>query len=214
MGQSARRRAVGNIQGGYPLIVGITGTWVAFPRLVRALADYAGNHPSEEVWVQHGAADLPRGLVGIALTPRDELLARIRAARAVICHGGSGTVFDVLALGHVPVVMPRRAHLREHVNDHQLELAERLRQQGRAIVITDSSQLEEAIALASASSTVPAPVGSAPPLAKALGDDCVSLLSGATNPWLRWRIMRVLTTWVPRHEVQGLRGATAASEKC
>src|SRR3712207_8876609 len=49
-------------------------------------------------------------------------LFRSRAARAVVCHAGVGTLSDALALGHVPVLLPRERQFREIKNDHQREL--------------------------------------------------------------------------------------------
>lgn len=126
------------------MIVGLTGTGLPFPRLLRGLADYARSS-GEEVWVQHGAADRPTPLQGEPLVPRPELLARMRAARVVVCHGGCGSIADALVVGRVPVVVPRRAAHGEHVNDHQLELVEALSAEGRIVAVSDVLELPAAI---------------------------------------------------------------------
>lgn len=106
-------------------VLAIVGTRGAFPRLVEALATVARD-TGWEVRVQYAQGVLPVGLTGWALIARDELLAEIATADAVVCHAGSGTLRDALAAGHRPIVVPRLARHREHVNDHQLELAEAL----------------------------------------------------------------------------------------
>ncbi|MFD5812157.1 glycosyltransferase [Rhodococcus aetherivorans] len=43
---------------------------------------------------------------------------------AVITHSGVGTILKALESGKHPVVLPRRRHRREHVDDHQVQIAE------------------------------------------------------------------------------------------
>lgn len=127
------------------MILGIVGTSGTFPRLVDALATWKAHRPDSEVWVQHCGMALPPGLDGAALTSRQDMLARLKCAEAVVCHAGTGTLFDVLSAGHVPVVMARRHHLREHVNDHQLEIVAALREAHRVIEVRDSNEIVAAI---------------------------------------------------------------------
>ena len=127
------------------MILGIVGTSGTFPRLVEALAHWKMQRPESHVWVQHCGMPLPSGLEGTALTSREEVLEMLKHAEAVVCHAGTGTLFDVLGAGHVPVVMARRHHLREHVNDHQLEIVAALREAKRVIEVKDSSEIVAAI---------------------------------------------------------------------
>jgi UDP-N-acetylglucosamine transferase subunit ALG13 len=126
-------------------IVGITGTGYPFPRFVDGLAAHATSHPDAEVWVQHGKAPLTEPLIGASLIPRDDLLERMRQADAVVSHGGSGSIADAIAAGHVPVVVPRLERLGEHVNDHQLEIVEALGEDGRIVPLHDLAMLSDAI---------------------------------------------------------------------
>lgn len=105
-------------------IVAVVGTKGPFPRLVEALAVWASRHPQDSVWVQHASGDLPLGLDGAPQIPRAEILAKFAEAQAVVIHAGGGAVIDALRAGHVPVVVPRQAQFGEHVNDHQLEIAQ------------------------------------------------------------------------------------------
>jgi UDP-N-acetylglucosamine transferase subunit ALG13 len=131
-------------------IVGLTGTGPPFPRLVEALATLVRSTPGAEVWVQHGATPLVPPLAGEPLVPRSELLAKMREASAIVTHAGCGSISDALRVGHVPVVVARRAALGEHVNDHQLELVEALAAEGRVVAVDDIGDLRAAIARASA----------------------------------------------------------------
>lgn len=131
-------------------LVAITGTADPFPRLVSTVAQYAAEHPEVQAWIQYGkAAAPPEPALGVAFAPRQAVLERMRQADVLVCHAGSGTILDAHACGHVPVLIPRRQHLGEHVDDHQLDVATAMGDAGRALVATAES-LPEAIARAQA----------------------------------------------------------------
>jgi UDP-N-acetylglucosamine transferase subunit ALG13 len=65
----------------------------------------------------------------------------MRDASVVICHGGAGTIIQALQAQKVPVVMPRRKHYGEHVDDHQLEGSQRLAAEGRIILVHEPAEL-------------------------------------------------------------------------
>lgn len=165
------------------MIVGVTGTGSPFTRLVHGLAHVARTS-GEEVWVQHGTAALVPPLQGAAFVPRSELLARMRAARVVVCHGGSGAIADALDAGHVPVVVARRFANGEHVNDHQLEIVEALSSQGRVVACHDVEGLGSAVECAS----------KCVPERSARGDALRSSLSREVRRYEKAR--RVRTRWV------------------
>jgi UDP-N-acetylglucosamine transferase subunit ALG13 len=50
----------------------------------------------------------------------EDLQELMREARIIITHGGPATIFEALAMGKIPIVMPRRAKSSEHVDDHQV----------------------------------------------------------------------------------------------
>ena len=49
----------------------------------------------------------------------------MRSSTAIVAHAGMGTILTALELGKPLLIMPRRAALGEHRNDHQLATAER-----------------------------------------------------------------------------------------
>ena len=59
------------------------------------------------------------------------------AADAVVAHAGIGTILGALELGKPTVVMPRRAALGEHRNDHQLATARRFSGPGIAVALDE-----------------------------------------------------------------------------
>jgi UDP-N-acetylglucosamine transferase subunit ALG13 len=56
----------------------------------------------------------------------EALQAAMREAAAVVCHGGPGTILGARHVGAVPIVVPRRQVLGEHVDDHQVAFSRRL----------------------------------------------------------------------------------------
>lgn len=107
-------------------------TEYGFERLINRLADIVPAHV-DVVW-QTGDTDVSGlDIDGQKLMPAEELLAEIRKADVVVTHAGAGSLFNCLELGKVPVYVPRRGALGEHVDDHQTELADWAHAAGLAI---------------------------------------------------------------------------------
>ncbi|MFT4109069.1 glycosyltransferase [Propionicimonas sp.] len=67
--------------------------------------------------------------------PAEELRAAISASDLVVMHAGVGSVLVALDEGKVPVILPRRQHHKEMVDDHQTEIAAVLADRGLAITV-------------------------------------------------------------------------------
>ncbi len=86
-----------------------------------------------------------------------------READVVVTHAGVGTVMQLLDWGIRPVVLVRRAHRGEHVDDHQTQIAELLRQHDLATVAEEPGDLTGAdLADAAARTVSPAPAEHVP----------------------------------------------------
>jgi UDP-N-acetylglucosamine transferase subunit ALG13 len=85
----------------------------------------------------------------------DEFSRLVQTAELVICHGGSGTLLDVISAGKVPVAMARRMKYGEHVDDHQTELVDALAAAGRVVAVSEPEELAAAIARARTLSALP-----------------------------------------------------------
>jgi UDP-N-acetylglucosamine transferase subunit ALG13 len=66
--------------------------------------------------------------------PTDELVAALQEADVVVAHAGTGSALAALEAGKCPVLVPRRAHFAEHVDDHQVDTAAELERRSLAIV--------------------------------------------------------------------------------
>jgi UDP-N-acetylglucosamine transferase subunit ALG13 len=76
--------------------------------------------------------DLPGRVVNTLSS--QEFQSLCLGADVVITHAGVGTAITLLDAGIYPIVVPRRAPRHEHVDDHQLEIAELLADKGLADV--------------------------------------------------------------------------------
>jgi len=69
------------------------------------------------------------------------LQAVMRDAAAVVCHGGPGTILGARHMGTVPIVVPRRRRLGEHVDDHQVAFSRRLAAEGSVFLAETEADL-------------------------------------------------------------------------
>jgi UDP-N-acetylglucosamine--N-acetylmuramyl-(pentapeptide) pyrophosphoryl-undecaprenol N-acetylglucosamine transferase len=74
---------------------------------------------------------------------REELEDAVRASTVVVCHGGAGIISSALAAGRRPIVVPRRAALGEHVDDHQYQLTRKLADWGLVVAVEDQITLAD-----------------------------------------------------------------------
>ncbi len=115
-----------------------------FDRLVAAARDLVTD---EARIIQYGSSRLPHGAGSwLEFVPFEELAQLMREARVVVCHAGVGSVMLARRSGKTPIVLPRRVHLGEAVDDHQLELARRLRDAGIVHLVENEADLAAAIA--------------------------------------------------------------------
>jgi UDP-N-acetylglucosamine transferase subunit ALG13 len=116
-----------------------------FQRLLDAL----GELEVDELVVQHGAGQPPANAARAeAFMPFDAMLECFRAADRVITHAGVGSVLCATREGHVPLVVPRRPELGEHVDGHQAELTRALGAQGSVVPVWETAGLAGLLAAA------------------------------------------------------------------
>ena len=127
------------------MILVTVGTQVPFDRLVGAVDTWAAAHAGHEVVAQIGDGTVPRHITWVKRMAVDEFAAKARACRAIVSHAGIGTVLTALELGKPLVVMPRRADLHEHRNDHQMATARWLTGKPGLWVAHTDVELDEAI---------------------------------------------------------------------
>lgn len=118
------------------------GTQLPFDRLVAAVDDWAGAAPGRDVVAQTGPTALrPRHIQHAPFLGPEECRERMLAATAIVAHAGMGSILTALEIGKPLIVMPRRAALGEHRNDHQLATAQRFGGRGGVTVAFDEAEL-------------------------------------------------------------------------
>lgn len=129
------------------MILAVTGMTAApFRRLLGAIENLE-TMVDEDFVVQYGTGEPPVTPRGdwFSVTSRREMSALMRSARVIVSHAGAGSVGDALRTGKRPIVVPRRHPLREHVDDHQVAFARRLRDAGLVALVEDVNDLRDAI---------------------------------------------------------------------
>ncbi|EDN70139.1 glycosyltransferase [Beggiatoa sp. PS] len=119
------------------------GTQLPFDRLVWAIDEWAKTHPKKpEIFAQTGKTS--RSFVNITCKPflgHTEFQEKFAAADLIIAHAGMGSIISAMQVAKPILVMPRRAALGEHRNDHQMDTAQRLDKMGYVNVAFDGREL-------------------------------------------------------------------------
>jgi beta-1,4-N-acetylglucosaminyltransferase len=118
-----------------------------YSRLLEAVCEIAPQLP-QPVFVQFGAAQsfaCSACAGGVAFLDMEEFAKRVADAELLILHAGAGSVIHAVRAGKIPIVIPRRASLGEHVDDHQMEFARELEKAGKVFVAHDAATLMQAV---------------------------------------------------------------------
>ena len=95
--------------------------------------------------VQHGKATPPSSrsarLEAVDYLEHDALSAYVARAAVVVSHGGPATITECRRAGRIPIVVPRRASLGEHVDDHQMLFTARLADRGHVVLVQSGDEL-------------------------------------------------------------------------
>lgn len=119
------------------------GTQLPFDRLVRAVDAWAGHTGRRGILAQIGPSELRPEFIEYQpfLSPM-EFSHHFASADLVIAHAGMGSILSAMSQSKPILVMPRRASLNEHRNDHQLATARYFKELGRILVAMDEQELD------------------------------------------------------------------------
>ena len=120
------------------------GTDLPFDRMLRVIDQWAEERSRSDVFAQIGEGGWePRHIPFRHFLQPPEFREKFAAARLVISHAGMGTILTALHHGKPILVMPKRASLGEHRNEHQLATAHKMREIAGVNVAFDESELRE-----------------------------------------------------------------------
>lgn len=131
------------------------GTQLPFDRLIQALDQWVSQcAPRPQVFAQIGPDGRePAHLDYVRTMTPQQFAEKLETATIVVAHAGMGTILSALEIGKKVVVLPRKAELGEHRNDHQLATAKKLGDAGMVEVAADEHRLIEMLSRMDASAS-------------------------------------------------------------
>jgi len=137
------------------------GGQLPFDRLIHAVDRWAVSEARDDVFAQIGRSNDPPAHVRWErfLSPSD-FQAKARESHIIVAHAGMGSILTALELGKPIVIMPRRAHLGEHRNDHQWATVKHLGRRTGVIAVADE---EELVAVLASPDSLPTPTNEPAP---------------------------------------------------
>lgn len=134
------------------MILLTVGSQLPFDRLARAVDLWCAETGRDDVIGQLGEPGpdgyRPRHYKWSAFMPPSELDKMLNDAQLIIAHAGMGSIISALRSAKPIVIMPRRASLGEHRNDHQVATAGRFAGRPGIYVAEDEIALPAALARA------------------------------------------------------------------
>lgn len=128
------------------MIFATVGTQLPFDRLIIALDNWGRLNPDVEVFAQIGRGDYqPQHISWTREVDPQKFRDLMDQCDTVVAHAGMGTIITAMELGKRVIVMPRRASLGEHRNEHQLATAARLEHLNGLQVVQEAEGLERAL---------------------------------------------------------------------
>lgn len=116
-----------------------------FSRLVEEM-DRIAPQLNEQVTTQIGFTRFtPRNTQYFKFVDEETMDKLMDEASLIVTHGGAASVMKAVFRGKPTVVVPRLRRFREHIDNHQLELAEALSERGSVITVENIADLKQAI---------------------------------------------------------------------
>ena len=121
------------------------GEQLPFDRLIKSMDAWAKT-TNHEVFAQIGRSTYqPTTLQFDHFLDHNSFQSCLQQASLIVAHAGMGTIISALELNKPVIVVPRKASLGEHRNDHQLATAKRFSALHYVKVAFDQEELYSAI---------------------------------------------------------------------
>lgn len=129
------------------ILVCVGASEYPFDRLLSAVDDLCDKGViCDEVIAQVGSSKYcARNFKCFDLVSREDFQDYLKATDLVITHAGTGSVVPPLKLGKKVIVFPRREKYKEHLDDHQLELADVFSKRGYVLQATSEDELKNVL---------------------------------------------------------------------
>lgn len=121
------------------------GTQLPFDRLVKVVDEWNNGQDPNRVFGQiadrsEGSYD-PLNFSFKAFVEPDEFAQHYADAKLIVAHAGMGSIISALTQQKPIVIMPRKANLNEHRNDHQLATAQQFESRKGVYVAKDENMV-------------------------------------------------------------------------
>lgn len=111
-----------------------------FSRMIKEVEKLAGDY---EVIVQAGHSQYRSDQMKIFdFISQEKLEGLYQKAAYIITHAGAGSMFQAIKSAKKTIAFPRLQKYGEHVDDHQLQLAEKLHSMGYLLVFHDGNDMQ------------------------------------------------------------------------
>lgn len=118
-----------------------------FERIIKAVENAVlSGKITDEVIVQAGNTKYDSDVIKILnYVPFEEFENYINKADIIITHGGVGSILNALKLGKKIIAVPRLKKYGEHINDHQLQVIQKMSEEGFILSCEDENEIPEKI---------------------------------------------------------------------
>ncbi|MBI4168285.1 MAG: beta-1,4-galactosyltransferase [Candidatus Aenigmarchaeota archaeon] len=125
-----------------------------FDRLVKTVDELVARGAiKDKVVMQTGNSKYePKSCEFYRFVGSDKFEELYKTADIIICHAGAGSIINALKNKKHLVIVPRLKKFHEHTDDHQLDLADAMEKDGKAVCVRDIETIPDAVKKASASS--------------------------------------------------------------
>jgi len=118
------------------------GVQLPFDRLIQSVDGWAERQARQDVVAQVGASHYAAKVIEThAFLSPASYRSMVERAELIVGHAGMGSIITAFELGKPIIVLPRRASLGEHRNDHQLATARRMAAHANVSVADDEHAL-------------------------------------------------------------------------
>jgi beta-1,4-N-acetylglucosaminyltransferase len=118
-----------------------------FERLLKKVDEIAPQIPHDIVIQKGYSRYVPQNTKYFDFVPMNIAMEYIQKSDLVVSHAGMGTIILCKEYRVPIIIFPRREKYKEHVNDHQMEIAQVLEERGdkNIYIVYEENQLEEKI---------------------------------------------------------------------
>ncbi|MDG5466843.1 glycosyltransferase [Deltaproteobacteria bacterium IMCC39524] len=120
------------------------GTQLPFDRLIRAVDEWSGKNPEQKVYAQISDGKYqPNNFPATKFLTPDKYRKIMLETKILVAHAGTGSILTAIEYGLPVILMPRKASLGEHRNEHQLATAENFKGLKNVYVAINESELDK-----------------------------------------------------------------------